>query len=289
MASSSKSPRRRKPNYLYSVVSMALVLFVLGIVATILLQVQCLSVGMRESVEIQMELPDDLSEADGIQFAELLKTEPYTRSAEYVSREQAAAIMEDQLGEDFTDLLGFNPLFASVNLRLRADYALVDSIEVLRQDWMATGDVQDITYDAGLLQAINRNIRRFAFIVLGLAGLLFAIALILMDNTIRLSMFSNRFLIRSMKLVGATHGYITRPFVLKGVFNGLLSGILAALAMIGLFYAVEQRMEGLAFFDDVLLLVAVVAGMLALGVLISLTSTWLAVRKYMNMKLDNLY
>lgn len=289
MSSSSKTPRRRKPNYLYSVVSMALVLFVLGIVATILLQVQRLSVNMRESVEIQMELPDDLSEADGIQFAELLKTEPYTRSAEYVSREQAAAIMQDQLGEDFTDLLGFNPLFASVNLRLRADYALVDSIEMLRQDWMATGNVQDITYDAGLLQAINRNIRRFAFIVLGLAGLLFAIALILMDNTIRLSMFSNRFLIRSMKLVGATHGYITRPFVLKGVFNGLVSGILAALAMIGLFYAVEQRMEGLAFFDDVLLLVAVVAGMLALGVLISLTSTWLAVRKYMNMKLDNLY
>lgn len=289
MSSPTRTPRRRKPNYLYSVVSMALVLFVLGIVATILLQVQRLSVNMRESVEIQMELPDDLSEADGIQFAELLKTEPYTRSAEYVSREQAAAIMQDQLGEDFTDLLGFNPLFASVNLRLRADYALVDSIEMLRQDWMATGNVQDITYDAGLLQAINRNIRRFAFIVLGLAGLLFAIALILMDNTIRLSMFSNRFLIRSMKLVGATHGYITRPFVLKGVFNGLVSGILAALAMIGLFYAVEQRMEGLAFFDDVLLLVAVVAGMLALGVLISLTSTWLAVRKYMNMKLDNLY
>lgn len=284
-----KSIKKSSPNYITSIVSVALVLVILGFLCLFFLQSTYISKSFKENITLQLELKDNIKDSDIFQYRKILEAEKFVKNVSYISKEDAAENMENELGENFIEILGFNPLFASLNISLYAQYAQPDSLVWIKEKIIASKNVKDIIYDDVLVDAINKNTRTLTLIILAASILIFIIALILIDSTIRLAMFSNRFLIRSMQLVGATRWFIIKPFILKGILNGLMSGILAALALVGLIFSAERKFPELVIIQHQLDFIIILASILVLGVFISWLSTHRAVLKYLNVKLDNLY
>ncbi|MFT4646739.1 MAG: cell division transport system permease protein, partial [Planctomycetota bacterium] len=223
-----KSTRKSKPNYITAVISITLVLLNLGILAVALLLSKDLPNSVKENLEFQIELRDDISKSELSAFTLEVEKKDYAKSIEYVSKEDASKIMQEELGEDFKGLLGYNPLYASLNLKIKSDFLVNDEILTIEEDLKKSGYVQSINYDGELLKIINNYAGKIIFPLIGFAILLFIIALFLIDSTIRLSMYSKRFLVRSMKLVGATEWFIAKPFIKSGIMIGMVSGVLAS-------------------------------------------------------------
>jgi cell division transport system permease protein len=284
-----KSVKKSRPNYITSIISVSLVLFIVGVLMIFYLQSNYLITSLKENVQLQLELKDNINEADIFQYRKLLESAPYTKSVEFISKEEAARQMQRELGENFIELLGFNPLFSSLNVNLKAAYSNVDSIAWIQEDILKSNNVKDIIYDISLVEAIDNNAKKFAVAILAVFVVFLLIALFLIDSTIKLVMYSNRFLIRSMKLVGATHWFIIKPFVLRGIFNGFISGALAVLALIWLLIYAENKLYISSLFENWIDLTLIAISILLLGMLISWISTHRAVLKYLNSKLENLY
>lgn len=284
-----KTRKKSGPSYFTSIVSVALVLFIVGILGVFYFQSTYLINSLKESFQLQLELKENNNEADILQYRKLLEAEPYIKSVTYISKEQAAEIMKQELGDDFIELLGFNPLYASINLTLQADYANPDSLVWIKEKIMSANYVKDVVYDLSLIESIAKNSGKIALVTVGILTLFFIIAIFLIDSTIRLAMFSNRFVIRSMKLVGATNWFIIKPFILRGIFNGFVSGMLASLGLIGLLIYAETSLLLGSVFDQPQNLIYIILILLALGMFISWISTHRAVGKYLNSKLEDLY
>lgn len=288
-----RSPRKSKPTYITSILMVGLVLLMLGLVGMIGLHFQSLSQLIKENVRVSLFLPDQMNEVDIIQLQKRLETETFVKYIDYISKEQAKADFLQLSGdeEDFEDLLGFNPLPASLNLYLTATYSHPDSIQGIR-DLMANKyrlDPDQVNINEELVGAINTNLSLIGLVLVSIAVLLVIIAIILIDSTVRLAMYSNRFLIKSMQLVGADRWFITKPYTLRSIFNGFLSGILAVLALIGLFYLAQQQIPELVQLQDLAAWGGLFALIIGMGILISWWSTHRAVTKYLKTKLDELY
>lgn len=264
-------------------------LWIIGLLGTFLLQSRNLTASLKENIQLQLELKDNLTENDILQYQSLLMSEPFVKEVKYVSKDEAAVMMQKELGENFMETLGFNPLYSSLNVNLNADYANADSIAIVTEKLMQGNNAKDIIYDSALVDAIDTNAKKIALIIGVLSVILLIVAIILIDSTIKLAMFSNRFLIRSMQLVGATRWFITKPFILRGIFNGFVSGVLASIILIWMIYYLEQNILDLSIFKNWQDFAFVIGGILLLGMFISWISTHRAVSKYLRMKLDNLY
>ncbi|MCL4118850.1 UNVERIFIED_CONTAM: hypothetical protein GTU68_019783, partial [Idotea baltica] len=198
----------------------------------LIINTQKVSRYLKENLAITFVITEGVTESSITAFQESLSREEYVKQASYVSKEQAANEFKTEYGEDFTDLLGGeNPLFSSVNVFLDEAYANPDSLSKIEKQFVEHPLVDEVFYQKNLMETINDNVERLGLILLGLSGLFFLVALILIDNTIKLAMFSNRFLIKSMQLVGATRKFITRPFLRQSLFNGILSGVLASVML----------------------------------------------------------
>lgn len=288
-AANGKKSKKSGPNYFTSIISVGLVLFIVGILGVFYFQSTYLINSLKESFQLQLELKENINESDIIQYRKLLESEIFVKKVDYISKEQAVELMKEDLGENFIELLGFNPLFASLNVSLNAAYANPDSLVWINEKIRASNNVKDIVYDISLIESISKNSGKIAMITLGILSIFFVIALLLIDSTIRLAMFSNRFLIRSMKLVGATNWFIIKPFIFRGIFNGFVSGFLASLALIGLLIYAEKSLLLTTLFDQPQNLIYIILILIALGMLISWISTQRAVSKYLNSKLEDLY
>jgi cell division transport system permease protein len=196
--------------------------------------------------------------------------------------------MKEQFGEDLS-VLGYNPLYASVNMYLKADYANEDSLKLIEKSMMESKLVQEVYYMKALINLVNKNIRKISLILGGIALLIFVISLTLIDSTIILLMYSQRFLVRSMQLVGATQWFIIKPYVFRSIFNGAISGLLAVIALIGLLYYTQNKIPNLIEPSDLIPFTIIFAAVILIGIFISLSSSYFAVRKYLGMKLDDLY
>lgn len=283
------SAKRTKPSYAYAVVSVTLVLFMLGILGVLLVYSQNISNYFRENIEVSIILKDSANEVDVLQFQKKLEMEPYVKNARFISKDEAARIMTEDFGEDL-DLLDYNPLYASVNIFLKADYANEDSLATIEENLLANPMVDEVYYFRAIVGLVNKNVRVVSIVLGVVAILLFVIALTLIDNTIKLLMYSNRFLVRSMQLVGATRWFIIKPFVMRGIFNGLVSGLVAVIGLVGLMYYAQLKLPALKVVSDNMLGFSLIfAGIIVTGVLISWLSTYRAVSKYLRMKLDDLY
>jgi cell division transport system permease protein len=280
--------KKSAPSFFYSIISITLVLFLLGILGTILLFSHKISKYFRENIEITIILKDGVNQPDVFAFQKNLDRKPYVKSTRYISKEEAAAIMKKQFGEDL-NVLGYNPLYASINMYLKAEYANEDSLKKIEAELLEKKIVQEIYYMRALISLVNKNIRKVSFILGGLAILIFMISLTLIDSTIKLTMYSQRFLIRSMQLVGATRWFIIKPYLLQGISNGATSGLVALLALIGLLYYIQYKANNLILKEDLPYFIVIFVSVLLIGILISLISTYFAVNKYLRMKLDDLY
>ncbi len=281
--------RRLKSSYISTVVSITLVLFVLGLLGLIILYAQKLSEHVRESISVSVFLTQEASENAIGQLQSTIQAMPGVNESRYISREEAAQDLMAELGEDFIEFLGYNPLTASISISLRASYANPDSLMAFEEEVIRHPIVTEVDYQKSLVHLVNENIRRIGIGLTGFSVLLMMIAFALINNTIRLSVFSRRFLIKSMQLVGATQAFIRRPFIIKGMIQGLIGAGLAIALLIATLVAGRQQIPELLIFQDNRMLLTLFAAVLLLGLLISWVSTYFAVRKYLKVKTDHLY
>jgi len=283
------SSSRARSSNVSTIVGISLVLFMLGTLSFVLLNAKKLSDHVKKSFRIQVFIKDDVNEPEILKLQKLLEAEDFASDTKYITKEDAVAIMKDEIGEDFVEFLGFNPLQASIDLHLQPDYAHPDSLKWIESHIHANPRVKEVVYQPDLIELVNKNIRRISMVVLGFSALLLLIAIALINNTIRLAIFSKRFIIRSMQLVGATRGFIMRPFIWQGIRQGLWAAVLALTLIGSVLFATKSEMPELMSIQDINSLVQLFGLVVALGILISVISTIFAVNKYLNSDLDKLY
>ena len=281
--------RRYQSSLATTVVSITLVLLMLGLLALVVLHARKLSDYVRENIGFRVYIKENAPAEDIILLQKQLDASTFVKSSEYISPEQAANELTAELGEDFIDFLGYNPLPPSIDLRIKAAYGNIDSLEVIEKKLMQETVVKEVFYQKSLVHLINRNIRRISLVLLGFSALLLLIAMALINNTIRLSVYARRFIIRTMKLVGATRGFISRPFIIRGILQGLLSALLAIILLAVILYFLMQELPELIGLYDLNLYLAVFGLVILTGVFLAWISTWFAVRRYIRMKEDELY
>jgi cell division transport system permease protein len=281
--------RRYKSSVVTTIVSITLVLTMLGLLALTIFHAKKLSDYVKENIGFRVYLKEDAAEEDIIVLQQRLDGSTFVKTSRYISPDEAARELTAELGEDFIDFLGYNPLPPSIDLRIKAGYANVDSLEVIENLLMNEIVVKEVFYQKSLVQMINKNISRISFVLLGFSGLLLLIAMALINNTIRLSVYSHRFIIRTMKLVGATRGFIGRPFIVRGVLQGLYSAILAVILLATILYFLMKQIPELVNLYDLYLYLAVFGLVIVTGMFLTWISTFFAVRKYIKMKEDELY
>lgn len=274
---------------LISVISIALVLFLLGLIFLIGLLGNQLSVYVKENISFSIVLKDNQKEADIKRMQKKLDALPFIKSTEYISKEQAAKELEEELGESPDAFLGFNPLQASIEVRLHSEYANPDSLQKIETAIKKYTSVSDLLYRKDMMEMVHNNMKRLSIILLVLAAVLMAISFVLISNTIRLLIYSKRFLIHTMKLVGATSGFIRRPFIWYNVVSGIFASILAILMLTGALYYLQSELAGFIRILDVQTLLVVFAAVVILGISLSIVATIFAVNKYLRMEGDRLY
>ena len=275
---------------LTSTISISLVLFILGIVVLMGILATRLSMHVKENMGFSIVLKENVKESQVKKLQKKLDIAPYVRATQYISKEDALKELEVELGENPKDLLGFNPLQASIEVKLRSDYAHPDSLVWIEKGLRkGTVAIDDIVYQKDLIQLVNDNIRRISFMLLGLAVVLMLISFALISNTIRLGAYSKRFIIHTMKLVGATPAFIRKPFIISNIINGIIGAFIAMALLSGCVYYLLTEFDNLYTLIDISSLFWVFVIVLLLGVVLTAISAWFAVNRYIRMDRDNLY
>lgn len=281
--------KRLRSSYFTVIVSISLVLFMLGLQGLILLQAQKLSNYVKENIGFTVILKDDVKDVEVARLQKSLDASSYVKSTEFIDKERAANELKEDLGEDFVGFLGYNPLLASIDVHLDANYANPDSLKWIEADLMQNPKVKEVFYQENLVVLVNENIRKISLVLVAFSLLLLIIAIALINNSIRLAIYSRRFIIRSMQLVGATQGFIRRPFVWRGILNGIYGAIIAIGFLSSIIYYAQMEFPELVELEDQQIFISLFGIVLLLGILITWMSTGLAVRKYLRIKSDKLY
>jgi len=283
--------RRLTGSYITSVVSITLVLFMLGLLGLIVINARRLSDHIKENIGFEIIMNEGVKEAGILQLQKTLDASPYVKSTEYITREEATEMLTKDLGEDFIKWLGEeqNPLMPSIDVRFKAAWANNDSLAVIEKKILENSNVKELFYQKSLVHLINKNINRIGVIILGFSVLLLVIAIALINNTIRLSVYSKRFLIRSMQLVGATENFIRKPFIWSSIFQGIIGAIIALLMLSGILYLAVQNIPELALLHEMNTVLIFYAAVFVLGMAISGVSTYFAIGKYLRAKTDKLF
>jgi cell division transport system permease protein len=291
MSEKSSSKRRVAGSYFMSMMSIALVLFLLGVFALLMMHAQKLSNHLKENIGFEVVMNSNVKEANILKLQQELDSMPAVKSTEYITKEKAIRRLSEDLGEDFLQWLGNeeNPLLPSIDVRFNADWANNDSINLIRAQLEKNKDVKEIYYQKSLVNLINQNVNRIGIALMVASLVLLIIAITLIRNTIRLSIYSKRFLVRSMQLVGATPAYIRRPFIGSGITQGFFGALLADAFLALLLYGITKRLPELTFVQDYTIIIGIFVGIIVLGILLGGLSTRLALRKYLNADIDQLY
>jgi cell division transport system permease protein len=266
-----------------------LVLFMLGLLGMIILHGKKLSDYVRENISISLMLKEDVSDELVQGYMKRLEKTSYVKQAEFISREQAAKELSNELGEDFVQFLGYNPLPATIDIQLRAGYANTDSIARIERQVLSSNLVKEVVYQKSLIDQVNSNISKISLVIVSFSLILMLISIILINNTIKLSIYAKRFLIRSMQLVGATENFIRRPFIQKSILHGIIAAVIADLLLLGTLFVARQRIPEIIALQDFAVFAIFFLGVLVVGVILSAISTWFSVNKFLRMKIDNLY
>ncbi len=283
------SMRKLRSSYLTSVISISLVLFLIGIMGLLLLNGQKLSRHVKENIGFTVILENSIKEVDMIRLQKNLDASGYVKSTEYITKEQAAKELQEELGEDFLSFLGYNPLFPSIEVRLFADYANLDSIKKIEQKILSYSHVKEVSYQKSLIEIVNKNIKKISMVLLAFSGMLLLISLSLINNTIRLSIYARRFIIKTMQLVGATHTFVRAPFIFKSLTQALISIFISYMLLGGVIYLIENQLPELALLNDIDTIAILFGFVFVIGIAMVYISTWFAVNKYLRLRSNDLY
>lgn len=285
-----KIMRRRLMNaYLSSVISISLVLLLVGVASMLLVNAKSVSDYFKENMQVSVMMKQNVSDESALKFKERLEGERYIKSATFISKEQGRKELSAQLGEDFLDVFETSPIPVSIEVTLDADYVSADSLEMVKSEISADAKVDEVVYQRSLVDALNANLSRISVILGVFIVLLLFISFVLINNTVRLSVYARRFTIHTMKLVGATRSFIRAPFLLQSAFQGLFAAFVAIIILIGLMFVMKSGFAQLFEIFRVDLLLVVIGIVIASGLAICLASTYFVVNKLISLRKDELY
>lgn len=285
-----KIMRRRLMNaYLSSVISISLVLLLVGIASLLMVNAKGVSDYFKENMQVSVMMKQTVSDEAALKFKETLDGERYIKNTVFVSKEQGQRELAQQLGEDFLDVFETSPIPVSIDVTLEADYVSADSLEVVRAEISKSSLVEEVIYQKSLVDALNANLSRISLILGVFITLLLFISFVLINNTVRLSVFARRFTIHTMKLVGATRSFIRGPFLIQSAFQGLFASFIAIIVLLGLMFVMRSEFEQLFEIFRMDLLLIVLGIVVAAGLTICLMSTFFVVNKLISLKKDELY
>ena len=271
------------------IISLSLVLFVVGLLSLVLINAQKLSNYVKENIGFSIMIKEDIKEIELIEFNKILDAEDFTKSTRFISKEQATKELEKDLGEDFVSFLGYNPIMASIDVKLNSSYANNDSLQNISSRLEKSDIVYEVFYQKNLIKKLNSNVGKISFFLIFISFVLFFIAFALITNTIRLSVYSKRFIIKTMRLVGAENSFIQKPFLITGVYQGLYSAIFAIFMLIGSIQLIQSETASILNINDLQIIGLVFIVLFCSGIIISGTSTFFAVRKFIYLNEGELY
>jgi cell division transport system permease protein len=283
------SAKRSAPSYLMAIVGVSLVLFLLGILGWIVINANKLGQYFKENIAMNVYIRENVSARDSASLVQYIISQPYVKDYEYVTKDLAKQKYLQDGNKDWGALLDRNPLPASIDFRIKKEFASIDSLSKIKNDLLQNIAVSDVQYPQSLVTNLNNIINKISIILLSVIVIISILVIFLIDNTIRLAMFSNRFLIKTMQMVGATRWFISRPMDLRAFINGLISGLLAVGGLIAIIIFAENQLPYLKALRDYPLLLMLFIVIILLGICISFFSTHRSVLKYLKMKLDELY
>ena len=275
-----------RSSHISTTISISLVLFLVGLTMILLLNAGHLSTSLRENIRLSLLIEQKAKQADILKFKKKLDTEDYILDAAYVSKKDAAQKMQEELGENFIDALGYNPLPSTIDIHLKAAYTKPDSILAIEQRLKKDELVKGVYYPKAIVNSLSANIRKVSFVLLFFAGLLMLVTVGLINNSVRLAIYADRFLIRTQELVGATRFFISKPYVIQAVVQGVSGGIVAIGLLTAFILLVQSKTGGFLNTQNLLL---VYVFTVLLGSFIAAAASYFAVKKYLNIKLDQLY
>jgi cell division transport system permease protein len=291
MASSFEKYQKRRliSSYFSVVISIALVLFLLGLLGLLVLNTKKVADYFKETISVGIYFKDNAKDVEMKQLEKSLALADYTKSIKFLSKEEAAETFSEDLGENFVEYLGENPLQNSIDLHLNADFVSADKVEEIATELSSKDFVDEVTFDKPLISLLNDNIKKISLWVLVISGIFTLIAVLLINSSIRLSVYAKRFTIKTMQMVGATKRFIRRPFIWKSVRLGMLGSIVALLGMGAVVYYADQTFPDLELLGDPIWLGTLFLGVFLLGILITWISTFFATQRFLNLKTDELY
>ncbi len=281
--------KRLVHSYLSSIISIALVLLLIGVFGVLAINAGSVQNYFRENVKISAILKENVSQQQARRIQQKLDNLPAVKSTLYISKEEGTKQMQMLLGEDFLSAFDSNPIPISIELSLKGEYFNPDSLKTFTASIMKDGDIEEVAYQESLVQMLNNNMERIAYFFMIFIGLLMFVSFVLINNTVRLNVYSKRFSIYTMRLVGAKRSFIRGPFLVKALFQGMFSGLLAALALVGILYLVRNEFEQMFTVFNMELIAAVLVGLVLLGALICLVCTFFVVNKLVSLNNDDLY
>jgi cell division transport system permease protein len=283
------SIKRGKPSYFMSILGVTLVLFLLGIIGWLVINANKLGDHFKESVEVNVYLRGDLNPKDSTALVQYISSRPYVRNYTYTTKEMAKKKYISDGNESWDNILTENPLDNSVDFKIRKEYLNADTLKNIKTDLLKNVYVKEVHYPAALVGEMNKNIRIISIVLLVIALIIAFVVIFLIDNTIRLAMFSNRFLIKTMQMVGATRWFIAKPLNIRAVINGAISGLIAVVGVFLLVQLAESNVPEMKAIHDTTGMILLFTGLIVLGICITVFSTHRSVIKYLRMRLDDLY
>src|SRR5882724_1870193 len=281
--------KRSTPSYFMAIVGVSLVLFLLGILGWIVINANKLGDYFKENIEMNVYVRENVSPKDSATLVEYIATQPYVKTYEYITKDLAKQRYLQDGNKDWGALLDRNPLPASINFKINSAYVSTDSLTKIKTDLAQNIAVSDVLYPQSLVSNLNNITKKISIILLAVIIVISILVIFLIDNTIRLAMFSNRFLIKTMQMVGATRWFIAKPMDIRALINGAISGLIAIGGIVGVIFVSEKMVPEIRALRDYTLLISMFLVIVVLGICISFISTHRSVLKYLKMKLDDLY
>ncbi|OFX28695.1 MAG: cell division protein FtsX [Bacteroidetes bacterium GWA2_32_17] len=281
--------RRLISSYITTVISISLVLFMLGLIGILALSSKRLSNYVKENISFSVFLKDDIKDADILKLQKNLDAAPYVKSTLFITKDMAAEQLKKDLGEEFVDYLEYNPLPQAIEVKYKAEYANPDSIALIERELKEYSQVSEVYYQKNLVSLINENVNRISLIVLAISILLLIVAMALINNTIRLSVYSKRFNIKTMQLVGATRGFIRWPFLKASVYQGIIASLISIALLSAVIKIADSELNSIISLNDFTLIGLLFGLEILVGVVITSFSSYFAVNKFLRSKSSELY
>lgn len=281
--------RRLLHSYLSSIISISLVLLIVGVLGVLAVNASAVSSYFKENIRVSVIFEKGTPDSEAQTFMKIVEKESYVKRAEFVSKERGAEEMKSMLGDDFMEVFDVNPIPLSVDLYLKAEYLESDSLKTISAKLSDMPDVREVAYQESLVKVINQNLEKIGVVLSVVLALLLFISFVLINNTVRLNVYSKRFTIQTMKLVGAKRSFIRRPFIRQGIYQGMIAGVISAIMLVAALFVVKRDINQLFVIFDMKLIALVLVGVILAGITICLISTWIVVNKLLSASADEIY